>query len=205
MKEEEQESDLDAFCREAVGVAWSVPLQQAVPLELAQIVAQVVQAIALRRRLTQGLPLLESFSQRSAGQESNVHIAHGYARPPCRPGPNSASGVASELPAMRRRGRFDCPWRFREFRCWNLRARRVLRFDVRGPDPQNPRGRRGLLLYTAKVAPAADDCRGAPTVEHIRIGSTFMATGRPTQARDLGANSATVGCGASCRGRNTVR
>jgi hypothetical protein len=30
MKEEEQESDLDAFCREAVGIALSVPLQQAV-------------------------------------------------------------------------------------------------------------------------------------------------------------------------------
>jgi hypothetical protein len=49
MKEEEQESDLDAFCREAVGIAWSVPLQQAVPLELVQIVAQLVQAIALLR------------------------------------------------------------------------------------------------------------------------------------------------------------
>src|SRR6516165_593577 len=49
VKEEEQESDLDAFCREAVGIAWSVPLQQAVSLELAQIVAQLVQAIALLR------------------------------------------------------------------------------------------------------------------------------------------------------------
>jgi hypothetical protein len=31
-KEEESESDLDAFCREAVGLAWCVPLQQAVSL-----------------------------------------------------------------------------------------------------------------------------------------------------------------------------
>jgi hypothetical protein len=46
VKEEEQESDLDALCREAVGIAWSVPLQQIVSLELAQIVAQLVQAIA---------------------------------------------------------------------------------------------------------------------------------------------------------------
>jgi hypothetical protein len=49
MKEEEQESNLDAFCREAVGVACSIPLQQAVSLELAQIVAQLVQAIAFLR------------------------------------------------------------------------------------------------------------------------------------------------------------
>src|SRR5215475_5294126 len=49
MKEQEQESNLDAFCREAVGIARSVPLQQAVSLELAQIVAQLVQAIALLR------------------------------------------------------------------------------------------------------------------------------------------------------------
>jgi hypothetical protein len=35
MKEEEQESNLDAFFREAVGIAWSVPLQEAVSLELA--------------------------------------------------------------------------------------------------------------------------------------------------------------------------
>jgi hypothetical protein len=39
MKEQEQESNLDAFCREAVGIARSVPLQQAVSLELAQIVS----------------------------------------------------------------------------------------------------------------------------------------------------------------------
>jgi hypothetical protein len=43
VKEEEQESDLDALCREAVGIAW------AVSLELAQIVAQLVGAIALLR------------------------------------------------------------------------------------------------------------------------------------------------------------
>src|SRR5215467_10210037 len=49
MKEEEQQSNLDAFCREAVGIVSSVPLQQAVSLEFAQIVAQLVQAIALLR------------------------------------------------------------------------------------------------------------------------------------------------------------
>ena len=43
MKEEEQQSNLDAFCREAVGIVSSVALQQAVSLELAQIVAQLVQ------------------------------------------------------------------------------------------------------------------------------------------------------------------
>jgi hypothetical protein len=47
VKEEEQESDVDAFCREAVGIAWSVPLQQAMSLELAQIVAQLVEPIAV--------------------------------------------------------------------------------------------------------------------------------------------------------------
>src|SRR5215471_4817340 len=49
MKQQEQENNLDAFCREAVDIARSVPLQQVVSLELAQIVAQLVQAIALLR------------------------------------------------------------------------------------------------------------------------------------------------------------
>src|ERR1700745_4325521 len=49
MKEEEQESNLDAFCREPVGIAWSVPLQQAVSLELAEVVAQLFEVIALVR------------------------------------------------------------------------------------------------------------------------------------------------------------
>ena len=35
VKEEEQESNLDAFCREAIGVARSFPLQQGMTLELA--------------------------------------------------------------------------------------------------------------------------------------------------------------------------
>src|ERR1700745_3831318 len=43
VKEEEQESDVDAFCRQAVGIARSVPPQQAVSLQLAEIVAQLAE------------------------------------------------------------------------------------------------------------------------------------------------------------------
>jgi hypothetical protein len=50
MKEEKEQGDLDAFGREAVGVAGSVPLEQAVALELAQIVAQLVETIARLER-----------------------------------------------------------------------------------------------------------------------------------------------------------
>jgi hypothetical protein len=39
VKEEEQQGDLDTFCREAVGVARSVALQQSMTFELAQIIA----------------------------------------------------------------------------------------------------------------------------------------------------------------------
>src|SRR5215831_1118402 len=41
--------ELDAFCREAVGIVSFVPLQQAVSLFLLQIVAHLVQAHALPR------------------------------------------------------------------------------------------------------------------------------------------------------------
>src|SRR5215831_13870630 len=54
VKEEEQESDLDAFSSEAVGVARSVSLQQAVPLELAEIVTQLVETVALLREAEGG-------------------------------------------------------------------------------------------------------------------------------------------------------
>ncbi len=47
VKEEEQESNLDALCCEAIGVAGPIPLQQVVALELAQIVAQLVEPVVL--------------------------------------------------------------------------------------------------------------------------------------------------------------
>ena len=45
MEEQEEQRDVDAFCGEAVGVARAVALDQSVAPELAQVVAQLVQAI----------------------------------------------------------------------------------------------------------------------------------------------------------------
>src|SRR5208337_1813292 len=45
MEEQEEQRDLDALCGEAVGVARAVALDQSVAPELAQVVAQLVQAI----------------------------------------------------------------------------------------------------------------------------------------------------------------
>ena len=45
VEEQEEEGDLDAFGGEAVGVTRSITLEQCVALELAQVVAELVQAI----------------------------------------------------------------------------------------------------------------------------------------------------------------
>ena len=47
MEEEEEQRHLDAFWREAVGVSRAVALDEAMPFELAQVVAQLVEAIGL--------------------------------------------------------------------------------------------------------------------------------------------------------------
>jgi len=46
MEEQKQQRDLNTLEREAVGVTVAVALQQAVPLELAQIVAELVEAVS---------------------------------------------------------------------------------------------------------------------------------------------------------------
>jgi hypothetical protein len=43
-EEQKQQRDLDAFCGETVGVAGAITLDQSVPLELAQVVAELVEA-----------------------------------------------------------------------------------------------------------------------------------------------------------------
>ena len=44
VEEEEEQRHLDAFWREAVGVSRAVTLDEAMPFELAQVVAQLVEA-----------------------------------------------------------------------------------------------------------------------------------------------------------------
>ena len=44
MEEHQEQGDLDTFCGEAVSVTGTVTLDQSVPLEFAQVVAQLVQA-----------------------------------------------------------------------------------------------------------------------------------------------------------------
>src|SRR5271165_7071587 len=45
MEEQEQECDLDAFRRQAVGIAAAIALQQHMTFKLAQIVAELVESI----------------------------------------------------------------------------------------------------------------------------------------------------------------
>ena len=51
VEKQEQQRDLDAFGGEAVGVAFAVTFKQAVAFELAQVVAKLVQAVGLFRKL----------------------------------------------------------------------------------------------------------------------------------------------------------
>jgi hypothetical protein len=51
VEKQEQQSDLNAFAGEAVGVASAVTFEQAVAFELAQVVAKLVQAVGLLRKL----------------------------------------------------------------------------------------------------------------------------------------------------------
>ena len=46
VEEEKEQRNLDTFWGEAVGVAGSIPLQQPVAFEFAQVVAQLVDAVA---------------------------------------------------------------------------------------------------------------------------------------------------------------
>ena len=54
MEEQEQQGHLDAFGSEPVGIAVAVALQQAVALEFAQIVAELVEAVGFGGKLKGG-------------------------------------------------------------------------------------------------------------------------------------------------------
>ena len=54
MEEEEEQGDLHTFRGEAVGVSGSIPLQQAVAFEFAQVVAQLVETVAFVREVEGG-------------------------------------------------------------------------------------------------------------------------------------------------------
>src|ERR1700750_354752 len=54
VEEEEEQGRLDTFWGEAVGVSGSVPLQQTVAFELAQVVAQLVETVAFVREVEGG-------------------------------------------------------------------------------------------------------------------------------------------------------
>ena len=54
MEEQEQQRHLDPLGSEAVGVTGAITFEQSVPLELAQVVAQLVEPVHLRRELEGG-------------------------------------------------------------------------------------------------------------------------------------------------------
>ncbi len=47
VKEQKQESDLNAFGRQAVGIASAIAFEESVTFELAEIVAELVQSVGL--------------------------------------------------------------------------------------------------------------------------------------------------------------
>ena len=49
VKKQEEQCDLDALCRELIGVAAAIALQHAMTLQFAQIVAKLIQSVAFRR------------------------------------------------------------------------------------------------------------------------------------------------------------
>ena len=51
VKEQEEQCDLHAFCGQAIGVARAVALDQCMSLELAQVIAQLVEAVGVRREI----------------------------------------------------------------------------------------------------------------------------------------------------------
>jgi len=54
MEEQEEQRNIESFGRQAVGVTASIALQQAVPFELAQIVAELVESVVLPGELERG-------------------------------------------------------------------------------------------------------------------------------------------------------
>jgi len=51
---QEQEGDVDAFCRQTVSVMAAIALEQMVPFEFAQVVAELVEPAGLRGELKRG-------------------------------------------------------------------------------------------------------------------------------------------------------
>jgi hypothetical protein len=47
MKEKEQECDLNAFCGELISITGAIPLEQAMPFELPQVIAELIQSVSL--------------------------------------------------------------------------------------------------------------------------------------------------------------
>jgi len=54
VEEQEQESDVDTFSREAVGIASTVALDKAMTFELAEVVAELVESVSFGGKLEGG-------------------------------------------------------------------------------------------------------------------------------------------------------
>src|SRR5450759_37549 len=76
VEEQEQKRDINAFGRQAVSVAAAIAFQQAVPFELAQIVAELVEAVGFRRKLERGDDYLVNLFGRPAAEGTAVMQEH---------------------------------------------------------------------------------------------------------------------------------
>src|SRR6516162_8025076 len=91
MEEEEEQRHLDSFWRETVGIAGAVALQQAVALELAEVVAELVQAVG-------------SCGEVEAGEDSVVDLRGG-------PAANLSAAVQEDFEEASEAGIVDLdPW-----------------------------------------------------------------------------------------------
>ena len=59
VEEQKQESDLNAFGRQAVGIAPAITLEKSVAFELAEIVVELVQSVGLGGKLTGGVAAVQ--------------------------------------------------------------------------------------------------------------------------------------------------
>ena len=54
MKKQEEQCDVDALCRELIGIAPAIASEQAVTFQFAQVVSKLVQSVGFRGKLKRG-------------------------------------------------------------------------------------------------------------------------------------------------------
>src|SRR5258708_13649535 len=72
VEEQEQEGDVQAFCRQAVSVVAAIALEQIVPFQLAQVVAQLVETVSFGGKLERSANCLVNLFFRPAPDRTSL-------------------------------------------------------------------------------------------------------------------------------------